>query len=85
MVIKLSTVCLCVCVCVCDAQLCLTLGNPMDGSRPDSSVHGILQVQLLQWVAIRLSKGFSQPKDQTRVSHTAGRFFTIWATREVVH
>ena len=42
----------------------------------------ILQVRLLEWVAIHFSRGSSWPRDQTRVSHTAGRFFTVWATRE---
>ena len=44
---------------------------------PGSSVHGILQVRILEWVAIPFSRGYSQPRDQTRVSHIAGRFFTI--------
>ena len=48
-----------------------------------SSVHGIFQVRLLEWVAISFSKGSSQPRDQTRVSCTAGSLFTIWATREI--
>ena len=42
---------------------------------------GILQARILEWVAMPSSRGSSQPKDQTQVSHTAGRFFTIWATR----
>ena len=42
-----------------------------------SSVHGIFQVRLLEWVAISFSKGSSQPRDQTRVSCTAGSLFTI--------
>ena len=49
---------------------------------PDSSVHGILQARILEWVAIPFSRGSSQPRDRTQVSHIAGRFFTIWATRE---
>ena len=64
------------------AQSCLTLYNPMDCSPPGSSVHGILQARILEWVAIPFSRGSSQPRDRTQVSHTAGRFFTIWATRE---
>ena len=63
-------------------QLCPILCDPMDCSLPGSSVHGILQARILKWVAISYSKGSSQPRDQTRVSRTAGRFFTIWATRE---
>ena len=46
------------------------------------SVHGIFQARVLEWVAISFSRGSSQPRDQTRVSRTAGRCFTVWATRE---
>ena len=46
------------------------------------SVHGILQARILEWVAIPFSRGFSWPRDRTQVSSIAGRFFTIWATRE---
>ena len=52
----------------------------MDSSPPGSSVHGILQVRRLEWVAISFSRGSSQLRDQTQVSHIAGRSFTIWAT-----
>ena len=62
------------------AQSCLTLCNPMDCSLPGSSVHGIFQARLLEWVAISFSSGSSQPKDQNWVSHTADRRFTVWAT-----
>ena len=48
------------------AQLCLTLCDPMDGSPPGSSVHGILQARILKWVAIPFSRGSSQPRDWTR-------------------
>ena len=51
--------------------------NPMD-----STVHGILQARILEWVALPFSRGSSQPRDRTQVSRTAGRFFTTWATRE---
>ena len=44
---------------------------------------GILQARILKCVAFSFSRGSSQPKDRTQVSHTAGRFFTSWATREV--
>ena len=54
----------------------------MDCSPPGSSVHGILQARILEWVAISFSRGSSQPRDQTQISCTAGRFLTIWATRE---
>ena len=65
-------------------QLCLTLCDPMDCSLPGSSVHGILQARILEWIAIPYSRGSSQPKDQTQVSYIAGRFFTIRATRVCV-
>ena len=71
-------------VCVLVAQSCLTLCNPMDWSLPGSSVHGILQARILEWVAIPHSRGSSQPRDQTQVSGIAGRFVTVWATREAL-
>ena len=58
------------------AQSCLTLGDPMDWSPAGSSVHRIFQVGILEWVAIPVSRGSSQPRDRTRVSCIAGRFFT---------
>ena len=67
------------------AQSCLTLFDPMDRSSPGSSVHGIFQARVLEWVAISFSRGSSQPRDWTWVSFTAGRRFTIWATREASH
>ena len=54
----------------------------MGCSLPGSSVHGIFQARVLEWIAISFSRGSSQPRDRTRVSCTAGRRFTIWATRE---
>ena len=64
-------------------QLCPTLCNPMNYSPPGSSVHGILQARVLEWVAMKPSfSGSSQSRDRIWVSHIAGRFFTIWATRE---
>ena len=64
------------------AQSCPTLCDPMDCSSSGCSVHGILQARILERVAIPLPRGFSQPRDRTQVSCMAGRFFTIWATRE---
>ena len=61
----------------------LWLCNAMDCSPPGSSVRGILQARILEWVAISFSRGSSRPRDQTHVSWSAGRRFTIWATREV--
>ena len=74
--------CVCVCVCVLVAQLCLTLCDPMDYNPLGSSVHGVLQAWILEWVAIPFSSRSSQPRDWTHLSHIAGRLFTIWATRE---
>ena len=62
-------------------QSCPTLCEPMDGSLPGSSVHGILQARILEWVAMPFSWGSSQPRTRTQVS-LAARFLTIWATRE---
>ena len=65
------------CVLCLVAQSCLTLCDPMDCSPLGSSVHGILQARILERVVIPFSRGSSQPRDQTQVSHMAGRFFTI--------
>ena len=59
------------------AQSCSTLCDPMACSLPGSSVHGILQARILEWVAIPFSRGSSQPRDRSQVFCTAGRFFTI--------
>ena len=64
------------------AQLCPTLCDLMDCSLPGSSVHGIFQARILQWVAIFFSRGSSQPRDWTQVFHIAGRRITVWDTRE---
>ena len=69
------------------AQLCLTLCDSMDSSNcslPGSTVRGILQARVLEWVAISFSRRSSQPRDQTQVSRIAGRRFTIWATTKRV-
>ena len=63
-------------------QLCPTLRDPMDCSLLGSSIRGVLQARIVEWVAMPSSRGSSQPRDWTQVSHIAGRFFTIWATRE---
>ena len=57
---------------------------PHELSSASSSVHGILQARILEWVSISSSRGSSQPRDQTWVSCTEGRFFTFWATREAL-
>ena len=53
-----------------------------NSATPDYTVHGILQARILQWVAVPFSRGSSQPRDRTQVSHTAGGFFTSWAIKE---
>ena len=58
------------------------LSSPSPPSFNLSIVHGILQARILEWVAFPSSKGSSQPRDQTQVPRTAGRFSTSWATRE---
>ena len=66
------------------SQSCLTLCDPMDCSPPVSSVYGILQARILEWVAISFYRGSSQPRDRTQVSLTAGRRFNLWATKEAL-
>ena len=51
----------------------------------DDTVRGILQARIPEWVAIPFSRGSSQPGDGTQVSHTAGGFFTSWATRDAIY
>ena len=65
------------------AQSCRTLCDPVDCSLQRSSVHGIFQTRVLEWVAIASSRGSSRRMDRTRVSHIVGRRLTIWATREL--
>ena len=57
------------------AYSCLTLWTIAHQTPP---VRGILQARILEWVAIPFSRGSSWPRDQTQVSHTGGKFFTIW-------
>ena len=59
-------------------------GDPMDCSLPGSSMHGISQARIQKWVAIPLSRGTTWPRNRSRVSWIAGRFFTSWATREAL-
>ena len=78
---SLSTLLLCVlylcCVCLV-AQQVRTLCHPTDCRLPGSSC----QLNSLEWVAMPSSRRSSQPRDQIQVSRNAGRFFTVWATRE---
>ena len=64
-------------------QPCPTLCDPMGCSLPGSSVHGILQARVLEWVAISFSRGSSRPRDWTGVSHVTGRLLNVWAARKV--
>ena len=62
--------------------------TPVDASPSGSSVHGIFLARILEWVTMPFSGGFPDPRirlrDQTQVFCTAGRFFTVWATREAI-
>ena len=80
----------CACVFACSVvQSCLTLCDPVDCSPPGSSVRGILQVRILEWVAISSSRGSSRPRDQAHISSSGRRILyhlshlgspaTIWA------
>ena len=71
-------------VCAC-AQPCLTLCNPLGCSLPGSSIHGIFQARILEWVAMPSFRGSSWRRDWTHISCVScivGRFFTHWAIRE---
>ena len=65
-------------------QSCPTLCDPVDCGLRGSSVHGILQARILEWVAISFSGGSSQPRDRTWVAHIGGRHFNLWANREAL-
>ena len=64
------------------AQSCLTFCDAMDYTPPGFSTPENLQARILEWVGISFFRGSSWPRDQTPISCTAGRFFTVWATRE---
>ena len=69
------------CMCAKSLQSCLTLCDPMDCSPPGSSVHGIHQAGILEWVAMPSSRGSSPPRDRTRVSYISyigRRFLYHW-------
>ena len=67
------------------AQLCPNLCNPMDCGPQGSSVCGIFQARVLEWVAVPFSRGSSQSRDQTLVSCVADGLFTAETTREAWH
>ena len=62
---------------VCESESCSVVSDPID-----DTVHRILQATILEWVAFPFSRGSSQLRDWTQVSHIAGGFLTSWATRE---
>ena len=64
------------------AQSCPILCDPMDCSLSGSSVYGIFQARVQEWIAISFSRGSSRPRNRTQVSLIAGRRLTVWATRE---
>ena len=73
-----------VCVCVLSGSVMSDTWDPIDCSLPGSSVHGILQARILEWVAISFSRGSSWLRNRTQVSYIAGRLITDWATREAL-
>ena len=78
-----ALVCVCVCVCVYSVvQSCPTVCNPTDCSLPVSSVHGIFQARILEWVAISSSRGSSQPRDRTCIGCWALYLFTTWEAQK---
>ena len=68
-----------ICVCAKSLQSCLTLCNPMDCSPSGSSVHGILQVRILEWIAVPFSKEYSRLRDRTHTSYVS------WVSRQVLY
>ena len=73
------------CFSVCEYVSRSVMSNSLwtqDYGPPGSSVRGIFQARILEWVAISFSRRSSQNRDQTQVSHIAGRFFAFWATKE---
>ena len=72
----------CACVHIQSFQWGLSLCDPMDCSPPGSSVHGIFQARILEWVAISSSRGYFRPRDSTHVSCIGRRVLYHWATWE---
>ena len=75
-------------LCLVHVQLCPILCNPMDCGPPESSVHGIFQARILEWVVISSSRGSSWPRDRTRaswVSCIGRRILYHYATWEVLN
>ena len=75
-----------ICCCCCSVtELCLTLYHPMDCSMPGSSVCGILQARILEWIVISLSRGSSRTRDWTHISCIGRQFLYHQALREVIY
>ena len=72
-----------VCMCVKSPQFCLTLCGPMDCSPSRSSVHGIFQARVLEWVAISFSRGSPLPRDWPQVSCIGRRIFLPLSHQEI--
>ena len=70
------------CCCYLVSDWCLTPCDPVDSSLPGTSVHGIFQTRILEWVAVFYSRGFSPPRDRTCVSCIGRQILYYWATRE---
>ena len=62
------------------AQSCPTFCDPMNCNPPGSSVPGVLQARILEWLAIPFFRRSSQPRNRTQVSCNAGEFFASWST-----
>ena len=69
------------CCCCLATKSCPAFCNPLDCNPPGSSVHGILQARILEWVAISFSRGSSWPRDGSQVSYIGRQIFYHWATR----
>ena len=67
------------------AQSGPTLCDPLDCSLSSSSICGIFQARVLEWIAVSFSRGSSRPRNQTQVSCIAGRRYTVWATTEATY
>ena len=76
---EINNIVLCCCLV---AKSCLTLWDPIDCSPPGSSVHGISQARILEWVAISFFRGSSQPRGGTHISCIARRILYHWTTWE---
>ena len=77
-----SKICMCVCVCMSTKlfHLCPTLCNPMDYSLPSSSVHGIFQARILEWIAMPSSRRSSQSRDRILMSTALAAWFFTTST-----